>query len=282
MPGLPPGRIPAHNPQLPKVQEVAMLIKPTAVVLALLASLTIPIEIIGGAGGSETLEVSVLYRERIMLPPGSSITVTLSDVSKMDVKAVEISSVSQQITTGPPYLLTLSYDPDSIIANHRYSLKARIENGGTLLFISTAAIDPFSAAEQPIEIVTRKVAAQAGAPATAALMNTRWHLRSAGSTDIMVKEGSEQPYFQLLESQQQVQGFGGCNNFRGSFTREKNSLAFSQVAATMKMCQENMEQEQLFFSILGSAASFEITGQKLHLFDSDKKLVGLFEAVNPE
>ena len=252
----------------------------TPVAAALLIILGAPVQIIGGPAGTAALDVSVLYRERLTLPPGSSVTVTLSDVSRMDVKAVEISSTSQQITTGPPYLLTLTYDPDKITDNHRYSLKARIENSGKLLFISTHAIDPFRTAPRPIEIVTQKVASLSAEPAAASLLNTRWLLSVARGTEITVKEGAERPFILMLEAQNQVQGFGGCNIFRGSFSRQGSSLEFPQVAATMKMCVENMEQEQLFFSILGATTSYEISGEELHLFDAEKELIGTFRAVN--
>ena len=55
MPGLPPGRIPANNPRLPKVQEVTMLIKLIPAVFVLLVTLTIPVQIIGGSVGTEIM-----------------------------------------------------------------------------------------------------------------------------------------------------------------------------------------------------------------------------------
>ena len=246
--------------------------------ICLLFILITPAHTLSGSGGTETLDVSVIYRERIMLPPGSSVTVSLNDVSKMDVKATEISRARKKIATGPPYLLTLSFDPDEIIDNHRYSLKAKIENNGKLLFISTSAIDPFSSSPQPIEIITQKVAASGTDTGAAGLFNTQWQLQEASGTEIKIKEGATSPFFQLIEAENLVQGFGGCNNFRGSYRIEGNSITFSQVAATMKMCHDDMEKEQLFFSLLDGAASYELSGNELHLYDTENELIGSLKA----
>lgn len=78
---------------------------------------------------------AVLYRERIMLPPTATVTVTLADTSLMDAPAKVIDT---QVLTGgsPPYKFTLNYDPAAIIANHTYTVSARIEVDGMLRFIT--------------------------------------------------------------------------------------------------------------------------------------------------
>ena len=78
---------------------------------------------------------SVLYRERIMLPPTATVTVSLADTSLMDAPAKVIDT---QVLTGgsPPYKFTLNYDPAQIVANHTYTVSARIEVDGKLRFIT--------------------------------------------------------------------------------------------------------------------------------------------------
>ncbi|MBB3891210.1 putative lipoprotein [Phenylobacterium haematophilum] len=78
---------------------------------------------------------SVLYRERIMLPPTATVTVSLADTSLMDAPAKIIDT---QVLTGgsPPYKFTLNYDPAQIVANHTYTVSARIEVDGKLRFIT--------------------------------------------------------------------------------------------------------------------------------------------------
>lgn len=253
--------------------------KLTSTLIFLLIILTSHSHIVAGNIPPGTIDVSVLYRERIMVPPGSTVRVTLSDVSKMDVPATEISSVSQEISTGPPYRLTVDYDPEKILDRHRYSLKARIEHNRKLLFISTYAIDPFSSTKQPIEIITQKVAPLPVDAPTATLVNTHWRLLVARGTEIELRQGSKELFLVLVEKQNLVRGFGGCNNFTGSYTHQNNSLEFSQVAATMKMCIDNMDQEKLIFSVLEATASYELSGDELHLYDAEKELIGSFKAI---
>lgn len=141
-----------------------MRTKLTLTLIFLLVILTSHSHLAAGGIPPGTIDVSILYRERIMVPPGSTVRVTLSDVSKMDVPATEISSVSQEISTG-------------------------------------------------------------------------------------------------------------------SYTHQNDSLEFSQVAATMKMCTDDMDQEKLFFSLLEATAAYELSGDELHLYDDEKELIGSFKAI---
>ena len=120
-------------------------------------------------------------------------------------------------------------------------------------------------------------------PAQAAdvsLVNTHWQLRVAKGEEIMVQEGTKAPFLQLAGDQDRVSGYGGCNNFTGSYTWKDDSLEFSQIAATMRMCEAGSEQELLFFSILSETRSYALAEEELQLFDIEKKLIGTLEAID--
>lgn len=90
--------------------------------------------------GLASIEGTMLYRERIALPENAKVTVTLADVSKMDVPAEVISS--QSFMTGGqqvPIVFKLNYDPTEIKVGHTYGVSARIEIDGRLIFISNEA-----------------------------------------------------------------------------------------------------------------------------------------------
>jgi hypothetical protein len=100
-----------------------MRIEPTPFLICLLILSVSPVYSLGGSAAAAGLVVSVICCMWNMLPPGSSVTVTLGDVSKMVVKAIEINRVSEEILTGPPYPLTFSHAPKnnligSFQANH--------------------------------------------------------------------------------------------------------------------------------------------------------------------
>lgn len=99
---------------------------------------------------------SVLYRERMMLPPQALVEVQLQDISQADALASVLATVQLTPQGGPPYSFEIDYDPGSIDPRRRYALRATIAVGDTLMFTSTDYIDPFSGGE--VEILVRRVA----------------------------------------------------------------------------------------------------------------------------
>lgn len=78
----------------------------------------------------------VIYRERILLTRPGVVTVTLADTSLADAPAQVIATQVIEGVTAPPIKFALSYDPATIIANHTYTVSARIEVGRRLRFIT--------------------------------------------------------------------------------------------------------------------------------------------------
>ncbi|MBY5994129.1 YbaY family lipoprotein [Ferrimonas balearica] len=103
-----------------------------------------PTEPPSAAAEMATLTGQVSYRERILLKPGTMMTVTLEDISKMDVAAEPVSSLSFEVQGPPPFPFALQYDPTRIQERHRYGLRVRIEEGSALKFINDSHIDPFA------------------------------------------------------------------------------------------------------------------------------------------
>ncbi|MBY6019318.1 YbaY family lipoprotein [Ferrimonas balearica] len=112
--------------------------------------------LLGGCGGEapssapqqesasmETISGQALYRERILLTPGTTMLVVLEDVSKADAMAEVISEQRFEVQGPPPFAFALQYDPAKLVENHRYGLRIRIEEKGELRFINDYHIDPF-------------------------------------------------------------------------------------------------------------------------------------------
>jgi putative lipoprotein len=114
------------------------------IVVAVLALCTLVVciaaAIVGFAGRKDAANVSgtIVYRERIALPPDAVVQVQIQDVSLQDVAA---TVMGEQIITNPgqvPIPYEVAYDPKKIQENHTYAVAARIEDGsGKLLFINT-------------------------------------------------------------------------------------------------------------------------------------------------
>ena len=83
---------------------------------------------------------TVIYRERIALPPNAAVRVALQDISLADAPAIVLSE--QLIVTGGrqvPIPFALDYDPAAIDPRLTYAVSARITVDGQLLFTSTTA-----------------------------------------------------------------------------------------------------------------------------------------------
>lgn len=84
-----------------------------------------------------SLDGEVFYLQRIALPPTATLSVSLQDISLADAPAQVIDEQKGQVQGQVPLKFHLSYDPRQVQPGHRYSVSARIENEGKLLFITT-------------------------------------------------------------------------------------------------------------------------------------------------
>jgi putative lipoprotein len=246
----------------------------------------------------QTLEGEAFYRERMMLPPGAKLHLTLEDVSKMDVPSTVIASSSKVLTGTPPYEFSLDYPAEDIDSRMQYNLRAKIMLDGKLLFTSTERLDPFRQPEDAILIQLsmvgsakdQKQAAQLSEADTglavvsvnplAELTNTYWKLVSLNETDVVMVEAQEREAFlQLRNDTKTVKGFAGCNAFTGSYAVNGSDLSFGPLAATRKACPAGMETESEFFQVLDGTTYFSIHEETLTLLNEGKKPVARLVAV---
>lgn len=83
-----------------------------------------------------TVDVTATYRERIMLPPGHKLTVTLADVSLADAPSRELDREEMVLDgRGPPYQVQLRVPASQIDQRHEYAVRAEIRDpAGNLRF----------------------------------------------------------------------------------------------------------------------------------------------------
>lgn len=87
--------------------------------------------------GKVGLDGEVFYLQRIALPPSATLSVSLQDVSLADAPAVVLDQQKGPVKGQVPLPFHLSYDPAQVKPGHRYSVSARIEVNGELMFITT-------------------------------------------------------------------------------------------------------------------------------------------------
>ena len=252
---------------------------------------------------TDNLTGKVTYRERKMLPSGAELTVTLEDVSKMDIASTIIASTSQFIQGGPPYSFSLSYDQSAIDERMQYSVRAKILLANQLLFTSTERIDPFKNAEHPIEIMLSMAGghkklntsdsandevmstadtdlAVVSVNPLADLVNTYWKLISIGDNAItMDSKQKKEAFLQLTTENNVIKGFTGCNNYTGRYQIDGNSLSFGAIASTKKACVSGMDTESQLMLVLSNTAYYSIHKNTLTLLNQLKKPTATFNAM---
>lgn len=94
----------------------------------------IPYQISGSASGKVT--GTIMYRQKIALPPDAVITVSLEDVSLQDAPAKIIAQQVIKQSGQVPIPFSISYNPMEINGKNTYAIGAKITVGEKLLFIN--------------------------------------------------------------------------------------------------------------------------------------------------
>jgi len=98
-----------------------------------------------------------------------------------------------------------------------------------------------------------------------ALRDTAWELESLTGDDVL--PGTT---ITLKFSGDQVSGSAGCNQYGGSYQAGENSLSIGDVFSTEMGCLEPagiLEQETAYLTALRTAATYQITADRLEIFD---------------
>jgi len=236
----------------------------------------------------KTIEGSVWYRERMLLPENANVRVSLEDVARMDVPAEIIATIEFKPKGAPPFTFALKFDPNRIHDKGRYALRARIESNGRLLFTSTEHIPAFENGNKPVEIKVSRVGdthvdpgGSASAP-NASLTDTYWKLTELKGQPVIIGAGQREPHLILNAEGNRAHGFAGCNRFSGAYKLDKRQIEFEKMASTRMACIEGMEQEQQFFNALSKTLKFFITGETLIFFGPEGERILCFQAVHLE
>jgi putative lipoprotein len=132
-------------------------------VLALIAALNFRSLTTAGSPSAprngSTLTGTVVYRERIALPPKATVEVVLEDVSIADRPAVEVARAAVVPSGQVPIAFELRYEPERIERDHRYGVRAAILwPSGARMFVSPQHHSAFDApATGGMEILVQRV-----------------------------------------------------------------------------------------------------------------------------
>lgn len=156
------------------------------------------------------------------------------------------------------------------------------------MFINTEHIPAFDHAPgTPVKIMVSRVGGKRdGGDASpsrpdASLANTYWKLLDLNGQPVSLGAGKKELHMVLTAEGNQVRGFSGCNQFRGTYELSDDQLQFGQMASTMMACVEGMEmeQEQQFLKVISNTKRFSIRGESLTIYGAEDRLILRFEAV---
>jgi putative lipoprotein len=216
---------------------------------------------------------TIVYRERMALPPDAAIEVKLQDVSGTGGTANTIAE-SVFATGGKqvPISFQLSYNPSDINPAHKYQVQANIRVHGKLLF---TGVIPYLVITQgnpsQVALLLERAPDKPAQAAGRKLTDTNWKLVQVNGKAAVVVEGSEAHLF--LEKKEMFTGSTGCNQITGSFIASEGALQFTPGGMTMKMCaQPLMEQEQALVAAIKTTTNYHIDGDALELLNGTQPL----------
>lgn len=109
------------------------------------------------------------------------------------------------------------------------------------------------------------VSVACGGSDAGALRNTAWELESLAGNAVL--SGT---MITIEFSDDQVSGSAGCNHYEGSYQARENSLSVDNVFSTEMGCLEPtgiLEQETAYLTALRVATTYQITADRLEMFD---------------
>ena len=79
-----------------------------------------------------------------------------------------------------------------------------------------------------------------------------------------------------------LSGSAGCNNYSAGYEVDGNNISIGLPISTMMACAEPagiMEQEQEYLTALPTAATYQITGDRLEMRTAEGSIAASFEAI---
>ena len=231
-----------------------------------------------------TLSGEVTYRERIALPTGGVLSVSLFDLSTPGVPRV----AARAPIAGPgqvPLTFTLNFDESVVVPGREYGLSATISGADGAIWFSNPelhAVDPL--APEPILILVSRPAApakrevEAATPETAAplpVLDITWQAVSIRGNPVAANVVSSLS----IASDMRAGGRGGCNSWFAQAELTPDRLQFSAVAATRMAClsDDEMAQEAAFFDALSATRRWRLEGDVLTLLGASGAALAVLE-----
>ncbi len=99
----------------------------------------------------------------------------------------------------------------------------------------------------------------------APFFDTAWELVTLNNDEIQPPPHGKTPFIKFSQEGSKVNGHTGCNGFFGTFESTGGKIKFGPLGMTQMACQEWMDKEFAFITMLGNVTRYEIKGDTLIL-----------------
>jgi len=213
---------------------------------------------------AETITGTVTYRERIALPQGAQLRVTLLALPS----GQQIAGASASIPAKGQVPLAFSLNVHTPLTAQSYGLRAEIWSRDQALFRNGEPVPVDPAGGVPIEILVQPAPARPTSPLPAppsGLIDTLWSATSIAGKPVIAAQAPTL----AIAADLRATGTGSCNNYFAEASVAEAAITFGPAAATNMACPaEIMAQESAYFVALAAVASFELDSGRLRLLDA--------------
>ncbi|UJW87063.1 META domain-containing protein [Devosia sp. SL43] len=239
--------------------------------LALLTLLTL---VSAAAADDVTFTGEVTYRERMLLPPDSALTITL--VSLPDQSPITSATAVLADRAASPIQFTLNVRSTVLASGGQYGLVAQImlAGGGSFTNVEPLLVDPADPERNLIEVAFLappphdppvEILPVEPIEPLSPLLDTAWRVIGIGGDPVL----ADTEVTLSIAGDRRAGGNGGCNNYFTEASFDLTPLSFGPVAGTRMACTPaTMEQEAAYFAALRTTTGYELSGNSLSLVDA--------------
>ena len=115
--------------------------------------------------------------------------------------------------------------------------------------------------------------------ADASFAGTYWKVVSIAEEPITHPSNNRLIYIVFYEEDNRISGYAGCNNVIGNYVLNDPDRISMLAASTKMLCEDFMDVEQKFLTVLTEADYYKVEGNKLSI-TTFNKVVAIFERVD--
>lgn len=104
------------------------------------------------------------------------------------------------------------------------------------------------------------------------IVNRDWTLAQLGDNANPLGNGGQPVTLRLDTAEQRAWGNAGCNRYSGPYHLTSDSLSFGPAISTKMACEQGMDVETAFLSMLPNVTSYEASDSSLTLLGSSGPL----------